>query len=171
MKPSMDDTDLRILLALQGDPRMPVSKVARQVGLTDNAVRYRLRRMQQAGIIRGFSIVLDPQLLGRPRLGLLCVRLQDPGDFQALLADLPEAVGGYVCQGPYNACLFLCLRESDTFERIAAEVRRRPGVQEVIALQVLEGHRNAPMPLLPDPPGMGQPGVVKGRKAHAPAEP
>lgn len=168
MPPSLDDTDLRILLALQADPRVPVSKIARQVGLTDNAVRYRVRRMQQGGIIRGFSVILDPRMLGRPRLGIVCIRMSEPADLPALVQAVPEVAGAYQCKGPYNACLFVCLREPDDFERVVAALRKRPGVTEVVALQVVESHRNAPMPLLPPPLGMEGPELNEG---PPPAEP
>lgn len=157
MATSLDDVDLRILLALQGDPRMPVSKVARLVALTDNAVRYRMRRMQQAGILRGFAVLLDPRLLGRPRLGLVLVQLQDAAEIPRLLDAFPEVCGAYHTEGPYTACLYVCLGEHDSFERIAAELRRRPGVLDAVVLRVLEGHRAPAMPLVPVPLGLESP--------------
>lgn len=58
--------NLRILRELEGDARLPVATLARRVGMSPPAVGERLARLQEAGIIRGFRLELDPAALGWP---------------------------------------------------------------------------------------------------------
>ena len=59
----LDRTDRRILDILAVDGRLPVTDLARTVGLSKSPCQVRLRRLQDAGYIRGFRAVLDPGLL------------------------------------------------------------------------------------------------------------
>ncbi|MCX7782782.1 MAG: Lrp/AsnC family transcriptional regulator [Meiothermus sp.] len=60
----MDELSWKILELLQQNARMPFSEVGRQVGLSAPAVAERVRRMEEAGIIRGYQAVVDPSKLG-----------------------------------------------------------------------------------------------------------
>lgn len=62
----LDPVNLRILRELEGDARLPVATLARRVGMSPPAVGERLARLQEAGIIRGFRLELDPAALGWP---------------------------------------------------------------------------------------------------------
>lgn len=60
----LDKTSWRILELLQQNARVPFSELGRQVGLSAPAVAERVRRMEEAGIIRGYQAVIDPSKLG-----------------------------------------------------------------------------------------------------------
>ncbi|HEX9709137.1 MAG TPA: AsnC family transcriptional regulator, partial [Candidatus Thermoplasmatota archaeon] len=62
----MDKKDARILRQLVLDSRTPLSRIASRVGLTDNGVRYRVRQMEERGIIRRYTVVVDQAAMGRP---------------------------------------------------------------------------------------------------------
>ena len=62
----LDDINIRILEALIDDPRLSISALARQVGMSAPAVRERITRMEESGIIRGYSIDIDPAAVGLP---------------------------------------------------------------------------------------------------------
>lgn len=59
-----DDTDLRILTLLATDGRMTLSELARQSGMSAPGVAERIRRLEQRGVIRHFSVDLDLAALG-----------------------------------------------------------------------------------------------------------
>ena len=64
--PPLDQVDKHILQAIQENARIPYSELGRLVGLTPPAVRNRLQRMEDAGIILGYRAELDPEKLGLP---------------------------------------------------------------------------------------------------------
>jgi Lrp/AsnC family leucine-responsive transcriptional regulator len=62
----LDDVNRRLLALLAEDPRLPVSALARRVGMSAPAVRERLARLEDSGVIRGYRIDIDPAAVGLP---------------------------------------------------------------------------------------------------------
>lgn len=60
----VDPQDFTILSALVRDPRLPYGDVGRDVGLSGNAVKSRLRRMEEDGVLQGFVALPAPGVLG-----------------------------------------------------------------------------------------------------------
>lgn len=69
-----DSRNQKLLAALMKNPRAPVSALARRVGLSAPAVRERLLRLEDAGVIKGWRVELDPKALGFPIAILIRVR-------------------------------------------------------------------------------------------------
>ena len=63
---ALDPVNRRILAILTDDARISTSELARQVGMSAPAVRDRVSRLEQAGIIRGYRVDLDPAAVGLP---------------------------------------------------------------------------------------------------------
>lgn len=63
-KSSLDGVDALILSALDADARLSMSELARQVGMSAPSVAERVRRLEAAGVIRGFTIDLDTRAIG-----------------------------------------------------------------------------------------------------------
>jgi len=62
----LDEVNRRILTAMTADPRLSTSELARQVGMSAPAVRERVNRLEQAGVIRGYRLDIDPAAIGLP---------------------------------------------------------------------------------------------------------
>jgi Lrp/AsnC family transcriptional regulator, leucine-responsive regulatory protein len=98
---SFDQTDMRILEALQQDGRASYAELARTVSMSASAVAERVRRLEDSGVISGYSAVVDPERLG---LGVLAfVRLRYPTGnykpFRDLLASTPEIIEAHHVTG------------------------------------------------------------------------
>ena len=61
----LDETNRRLIVALQEDARLSLAELGRRVGLSAPAVAERLARLEQAGVIRGYHADIDPAALGR----------------------------------------------------------------------------------------------------------
>jgi len=66
MSEVLDPVNRRVLAELHDDPRMSMSALARAVGLSAPAVTERVQRLQEAGVITGFRMDVDPSALGLP---------------------------------------------------------------------------------------------------------
>ncbi|PLQ00643.1 Lrp/AsnC family transcriptional regulator [Cupriavidus pauculus] len=89
---SLDDTDRRILALLQQDARMPVKALAEQVGLSSPGASERLRRLEDRGVIRGFTVDVEPRTLGFSMQAIVRIKPL-PGKLQAvqkLIEGIPE---------------------------------------------------------------------------------
>lgn len=86
----LDEVNLRLLGALRDDPRLPMAELARRVGMSAPAVTERVRRLEEAGIIGGYRLDLDPAALGLPLAAYVRVR-PNPGQL-ARIADLARQI-------------------------------------------------------------------------------
>lgn len=84
---ALDDTDRAIIELLQADGRMPFTKVAAEVGLTEGAIRQRVQRLTDAGVMQ-IVAVTDPMSLGMRRVAMIGARVS--GDAEATAASLSE---------------------------------------------------------------------------------
>jgi Lrp/AsnC family transcriptional regulator, leucine-responsive regulatory protein len=75
----LDDTDRHVLRLLQDDARRPTAAIARAIGLTPPATLERIRRLEAAGVIRGYHADLAPEPLGYGMTVVLLIRLGDHG--------------------------------------------------------------------------------------------
>jgi Lrp/AsnC family leucine-responsive transcriptional regulator len=64
-KDLLDAVNVQLLRALQDDPRQSMSALGRRVGMSAPAVTERVQRLEQAGVIRGYRLDLDPAALGQ----------------------------------------------------------------------------------------------------------
>jgi len=63
---SLDSKDKKILEVLQKNARLPVSKIAKQVKMPADSVKYRIKRLEKLGVIRFYHTVLNFALLRNP---------------------------------------------------------------------------------------------------------
>ena len=69
-----DPRNIALLQALRDDPRQAVTKLASTVGMSAPAVKERMTRLEEAGVIRGYRLDLDPAALGWPITAFVRVR-------------------------------------------------------------------------------------------------
>ncbi|BDG71589.1 Lrp/AsnC family transcriptional regulator [Roseomonas fluvialis] len=69
-----DARNVELLQLLCNDPRMGIADLARRVGMSAPAVRERVLRLEEAGVIRGWRLELDPVALGYPVCAIVRVR-------------------------------------------------------------------------------------------------
>ncbi|MDB5456586.1 MAG: transcriptional regulator [Caulobacter sp.] len=84
-----DSTNIAILERLGADPRVSITELARTVGMSGPAVRERVQRLEEAGVIRGTRLDLDPALLGYPIAVMVRIRPM-PGQLPKII-DLARA--------------------------------------------------------------------------------
>jgi Lrp/AsnC family transcriptional regulator, leucine-responsive regulatory protein len=69
-----DARNVQLLKILLKNPRVTTSEMARQVGMSSPAVKERLARLEESGIIRGYRLELDPGALGYPITAFVRIR-------------------------------------------------------------------------------------------------
>lgn len=90
----LDEVGRAVLLALQHNARLPMSELARQVGLSAPAVAERVRRLEEAGVIRGYRAEVNPAALGLHLQAYirLTLRFGLYDSFAGVLHTLPEVL-------------------------------------------------------------------------------
>ncbi|MER9403585.1 Lrp/AsnC family transcriptional regulator [Mesorhizobium caraganae] len=88
----LDDLDRKLLDILVKDSRTSLKELAQQVGLSSPSVSERLRRLEERGVIRAFTVEIDPEALGYPLQAIVRIRPL-PGKLhivQQLIEEIPE---------------------------------------------------------------------------------
>ncbi|WP_214370401.1 Lrp/AsnC family transcriptional regulator [Pseudonocardia sp. H11422] len=121
---SLDDTDWRLLEALHNEGRASYADLGRTVGLSPSAVTERVRRLEDLGIITGYTAEIDPVKLGLNIMAL--VRLRHPGQndksFHALLATTPEITEAHHVTGDDDVVLTVRARSMLHLEEVTARI-------------------------------------------------
>lgn len=86
----LDAVNVRVLRELQRDPRMTMVALGRRVGMSSPAVTERVRRLEEAGVIQGYRLDLNPATLGLPIAAYVRVR-PNPGQISKI-ADLARRI-------------------------------------------------------------------------------
>ena len=97
----LDKFDIAILEALQKDARLSLQELGRQVGLTASHCWTRIRRMEDANVIEGYSVRVNPDKVGLSETVILHVTLDSHSDealfeFGKALEDIPEVLEAYL---------------------------------------------------------------------------
>ena len=94
IKIGLDATDHQLLAALTDNARISLADLGRLLGMSPQSAADRLRRLEDVGVITGFTVKLDPAALGLPVGAYIRVRpaMGELPRVAALLADIPEIV-------------------------------------------------------------------------------
>lgn len=119
----LDETDIRILAALQRDGRMTKVKLAETVHLSPSPCWERLRRLEDAGLIAGYHARLNLDLIARPTVVLVEVslrshRIDDFKAFEDAIQDVPEIVECWATGGGVDYFLKVMTRDVDSYQRM-----------------------------------------------------
>lgn len=125
----LDEVDKAIITHLQVDGRMPYSRLAPAVGLSQAAVRQRVQRLMDRGVMQVVAVT-DPAMLGFHVQAMIGITVT--GDLKAVaaaLAELDDIDYVVVTAGRYDLmCEVVCTDVSDLLDIVNDRVRTVPGV-------------------------------------------
>ena len=90
-----DVLDREILRLLRLDGRMSVASIAKEIGLSGPSVHERIKKLEQRGIIAGYTAILEPQLLDRPHVAFVMVTLSEGNEFA-----IDDPIVARICEEP-----------------------------------------------------------------------
>ena len=122
----LDDFDRRIIAALIEDGRKTITNLAREVGLSKTPCQVRLRRLMQAGTIRGFRAIVDPAKLGMNHVAFVEVKLSDTREdalksFNEAIKKIREVEECHMIAGRFDYLLKIRTRDIGRYRRVLGE--------------------------------------------------
>lgn len=146
VRPVLDDTAKRIIELLQEDGRQAYVTIARAVGLSEAAVRQRVQRLLDAGVIQ-IVAVTDPLQVGFSReamIGIRCVGEITP--VADALGELPEVSYIVTTAGGFDLIIeVVCEDDDHLLELVSSRIRLLPGVastETFVYLKLNKQHYN-----------------------------
>ena len=142
--PRLDEIDARMLDVLQEHGRISQQELAQAVGLSSPAVGERLRKLEERGVIRHFSVVLDPKRVGRDVTAFIAVGINGSlhyPEFLARVAEHAEVLECHSVTGQGSHLLKIRTENTSTLEGLLAEIQAWPGVQWTTTSIVLSTHK------------------------------
>jgi DNA-binding Lrp family transcriptional regulator len=132
----MDDTDVKILNLLRVNSRMKNTEIARQVSLTERAVRARIEKLTREGVIRKFTVETSP--IGVEGIVLVDTNVGRTTAVKEKARQLSDSV--FECTGEYDVAVRLRADSLDELNRKVDELRAFPGVLRTSTLiKLIEG--------------------------------
>lgn len=123
----LDPFDCKMLEILRSDGRLPVTDLARRVGLSKTPCQNRLKRLQALGVITGFRAVLDPSKVGRENVAFVEIRLSDTREpalraFNTAVRNVPEIEQCHMIAGAFDYLLKIRTSGMRDYRRVLGEV-------------------------------------------------
>jgi Lrp/AsnC family leucine-responsive transcriptional regulator len=149
----LDRFDLAILQALQQDARISLQELSGKVGLTSSPCWSRIKRMEEAGVIEGYTVRVNPSKVGLADTVIVQVTLNDHSDqalfeFGKALADIPEVLEAFLVSGDYDYYLRLAVSDTRDYERLLRErLYKIPGIRHSKSSFVLRQLKQGFLPL------------------------
>jgi Lrp/AsnC family transcriptional regulator for asnA, asnC and gidA len=135
----LDDTSKAIIEQLQQDGRRPYATIGKAVGLSEAAVRQRVQRLVDAGVMQ-IVAVTDPMQLGFERQAMIGIRVE--GDLESVadkLAAMSEVDYLVITAGSYDILIeVVCTDDDHLLEVLNRRIRAIPGVRGTEAFVYLK---------------------------------
>lgn len=153
MPEALDATDRRIIRMLRADGRMSNADLAKAVGLSPSACLRRLRALEQGGVIRGYTALVDLPDESQTTIILVNISLERQTDdfmrrFEAAVRKTAEIKECYLMTGETDYSLKLEAQNLADYERLHNEVLARlPGVQRIQSSFAIRAIVRPPRPL------------------------
>lgn len=126
MADSLDRFDHAILRVLSTEGRIPVTALARRIGLSKTPTQARLKRLEVEGVITGYRAMLNPIRMGLAHVAFMEVRLSDTREaalaaFNRAVMAIPEVEQCHMIAGGFDYLLKIRTRDMPSYRRVMAE--------------------------------------------------
>ncbi|WP_200937600.1 Lrp/AsnC family transcriptional regulator [Variovorax sp. Root473] len=151
---SFDKTDLAILRVLLLDSRKTLQEIGNEVGLSPTSCWTRIKKLEASGVIKRYTVDVDPAKLGYHDSVIVQVTLESHTDetlydFGRTLATIPEIQEAYLVSGDYDYYIRIAVRDTRDYERLLREkLYKIPGIRHSKSHFVLRVLKEATVPVI-----------------------
>jgi len=151
---SFDKTDLAILRVLLLDSRKTLQEIGNEVGLSPTSCWTRIKKLEASGVIKRYTVDVDPAKLGYHDSVIVQVTLESHTDetlydFGRVLATIPEIQEAYLVSGDYDYYIRIAVRDTRDYERLLREkLYKIPGIRHSKSHFVLRVLKETSVPVI-----------------------
>ncbi|WP_298841168.1 Lrp/AsnC family transcriptional regulator [Clostridium sp.] len=129
----MDNIDIKILKLLQQNSRVTASEISTRINLSVPAVGDRLKKLDNAGIIEKYTIILSAKKFNKDLMIIMFVSLESPKFTDLFVNTIQvdnEIVECHYLAGDYDYVLKIITESTESLEKILNKIKNIPGVQK-----------------------------------------
>ena len=144
----LDKRDEVILAALQRSGRATFAEIGKEVGLSPSSVHERVRKLERAGVVRGYRAEVDPEAVGLYVTALVSVMPLDPkqpDDLPQWVLEFSEVEDCHSVAGDENYVLKVRTRTTTELEDFLRRLREKAGVQTRTTVVLSTPFENRPI--------------------------
>ena len=136
----IDEKDMKIINLLLENGRISYSEIAKAIGLSDVAVIKRIRKLEQMGIIRKYTILIDPKKLGYKVVSITGIDVEPEYLFNILNTLKEKDYVKYlaITSGDHSIIAIIWAKDSDEVAKIHGEIAKMDGVKRVCPAIILD---------------------------------
>lgn len=141
----MDKIDVKIINALINNSRSNASEISDLVGLSVSAVIERIKKLENLGIIKKYTVILDNEVLGKDVSALIMVGLEHPKFNEGFVGAVLEHDDISECHylaGDFDYQLKIATYNTKRLERILNDIKSIPGVSKTKTMVILSTLKN-----------------------------
>jgi len=148
-----DKIDMAILRLLLQDSRRSLQDIGAEVGLSATSCWSRIKRLESEGVIRRYTIDVDPASIGYRDSVIVQLTVESHTDetlyeFGRVLATIPEILEAYLVSGDYDYYIRIAVRDTRDYERLLREkLYKIPGIRHSKSHFVLRVLKEASVPI------------------------
>ena len=140
----MDEIDAKILHILSENADATATEMMAQVNLSIPAINKRISKLRRSGVIRQFSIIVDPEKVGKPIQAFILVVLQQPSGAAKLTEYIrsdPDILECYAVTGEYDYIIKVCAQNVEHLEEKLNLLKQQKGVAKSYTMLSLMEHK------------------------------
>jgi DNA-binding Lrp family transcriptional regulator len=136
---NVDDTDRNIIRLLQEDSRKSFNKIAESLGIAVGTAYNRVKNLEDRGILKGYTIILDPIKLGYGLTALILIQADGRylPEVEKELAKLDEVISIYDITGDYDVAVVARFMSRATLNNFIKSTLKMPHVSKTVTNVVL----------------------------------
>jgi len=133
-------SDIEIIRMLMENARIPYVRMAEKLGVSEAAVRKRIRKLEREGVIKKYTVEVDPKKLGFEVVALIGVDAKPESFITVLeaLKGMEEVVSLYSSSGDHMMLVEVWFRNSEELTRFVKKLESLEGVTRVCPAIILE---------------------------------
>ena len=130
--PTIDRLDAEILRLLTGDARMGIAEMSEMLSVSRNTVQFRLSKLIDSGVLKGFQPIIDFAAVGMPVQALISVELDQRllSPIIRGLADLPEVIEVKIQAGREDILVQVAIASLEALQDLTASIVDIDGVRK-----------------------------------------
>lgn len=136
----MKKSDQQLIALLQDNARRPVSELARELGLSRSTVQGRIRKLEQEGILKGYSVILGEDYLREQIAAHVLIKVQQKltASISRQLRAMPQTRALYAVSGDYDLIAMIQSDSTVTLNQTLDEIGNLDGVERTNSSVILE---------------------------------